>query len=150
MLIETLKSLFDRDLNKLKLEIESYQNESQIWAIDKQISNSAGNLCLHLMGNINLYIGNQLGKTDYARDRPLEFSLKNVPQSELIAKIENTILVVDKTLDSLSVKDLEEIYPLIVFEKEMTTGFFLVHLSTHLAYHLGQINYHRRLLDSTN
>ncbi|WP_316632970.1 DUF1572 family protein [uncultured Flavobacterium sp.] len=147
MLIETLKSLFDRDLNKLKLEIESYQNENQIWAIDKQISNSAGNLCLHLIGNINHFIGNQLGKTDYVRDRPSEFSLKNVPQSELITKIEDTILVVDKTLDMLSVKDLEEIYPLIVFEKEMTTSFFLVHLSTHLAYHLGQINYHRRLLD---
>ncbi len=147
MLIETLKSLFERDLNKLKLEIESYQNESQIWAIDKQVSNSAGNLCLHLIGNINLFIGNQIGKTDYVRDRPLEFSLKNVPKAELIAKIDDTMLVVDKALDTLSIFDLEEIYPMIVFEKEMTTGFFLVHLSTHLAYHLGQINYHRRLLD---
>ncbi|RKR08753.1 uncharacterized protein DUF1572 [Flavobacterium sp. 90] len=147
MLIETLKSLFDRDLNKLKLEIESYQNENQIWAIDKQVSNSAGNLCLHLIGNINLFIGNQIGKTDYVRDRPLEFSLKNVPKAELIAKIDDTILVVDQALDTLSIFDLEEIYPMIVFEKEMTTGFFLVHLSTHLAYHLGQINYHRRLLD---
>jgi uncharacterized damage-inducible protein DinB len=147
MLIETLKSLFDRDLNKLKVEIESYQNESQIWAIDKQVSNSAGNLCLHLIGNINLFIGNQIGKTDYVRDRPLEFSLKNVPRAELIAKIDDTILVVDQALDTLSIFDLEEIYPMIVFEKEMTTGFFLVHLSTHLAYHLGQINYHRRLLD---
>jgi uncharacterized damage-inducible protein DinB len=147
MLIETLKSLFDRDLNKLKLEIESYQNENQIWVIDKQVSNSAGNLCLHLIGNINLFIGNQIGKTDYVRDRPLEFSLKNVPKAELIAKIEDTMLVVDKALDTLSIFDLEEIYPMIVFEKEMTTGFFLVHLSTHLAYHLGQINYHRRLLD---
>jgi len=147
MLIETLKALFDRDLNKLKLEIESYQNESQIWAIDKQVSNSAGNLCLHLIGNINLFIGNQIGKTDYVRDRPLEFSLKNVPRAELIAKIDDTMLVVDQALDTLSIFDLEEIYPMVVFEKEMTTGFFLVHLSTHLAYHLGQINYHRRLLD---
>jgi uncharacterized damage-inducible protein DinB len=147
MLIETLKSLFDRDLNKLKVEIESYQNESQIWAIDKQVSNSAGNLCLHLIGNINHFIGNQIGKTDYVRDRPLEFSLKNIPQAELIAKINDTMLVVDKTLDTVKHEDLEKIYPLIVFEKEMTTGFFLVHLSTHLAYHLGQINYHRRLLD---
>lgn len=147
MLIETLKALFERDLNKLKVEIEAYQNEDQIWVIDKQVSNSAGNLCLHLIGNINLFIGNQIGKTDYVRDRPLEFSLKNVPRAELIAKIEDTMLVVDKSLDTLSIFDLEEIYPMIVFEKEMTTGFFLVHLSTHLAYHLGQINYHRRLLD---
>ncbi|MBS7230878.1 DinB family protein [Flavobacterium psychroterrae] len=145
MLIETLKSLFNRDLNKLKLEIESYQNESQIWVIDKNISNSGGNLCLHLIGNINTYIGAELGKIDYIRNRPLEFSLKDIPRSELLSKIDNTILVVNNTLDTLTEKDLEAIYPQIVFEKEMTTGFFLVHLSTHLAYHLGQINYHRRL-----
>ena len=144
MLIETLKSLFDRDLNKLKLEIESYQNESQVWAIDKNISNSAGNLCLHLIGNLNTYIGAEIGKTGYIRNRELEFSLKDVPKSELIEKIENTILVVNKALDTLTETDLEAIYPLVVFEKEMTTGFFLIHLSTHLAYHLGQINYHRR------
>ena len=146
MLIETLKSLFDRDLNKLKVEIESYQNEDQIWAIDKNISNSAGNLCLHLIGNINTYIGAELGKTGYVRNRPLEFLLKDIPRSELITKIEDTIAVVNNALNGLTEKDLEEIYPQIVFEKEMTTGFFLVHLSTHLAYHLGQINYHRRLV----
>ena len=147
MITETLKSLFNRDLNKLKVEIESYQNESQIWAIDKNISNSAGNLCLHLIGNINTFIGAELGKTGYVRNRPLEFSLKDVPRSELISKIDETILVVNTTLDSLSETDLKAIYPQIVFEKEMTTEFFLVHLATHLAYHLGQINYHRRLMD---
>jgi uncharacterized damage-inducible protein DinB len=146
MLIETLKSLFDRDLNKLKVEIESYQNETQIWVIDKNILNSAGNLCLHLVGNLNTYIGAEIGKTGYIRNRELEFSLKDIPQSELIEKIENTILVVNNALNTLTENDLETIYPLIVFEKEMTTGFFLVHLSSHLTYHLGQINYHRRLL----
>jgi uncharacterized damage-inducible protein DinB len=146
MLIETLKSLFNRDLNKLKLEIESYQDESKIWTIDKNISNSAGNLCLHLIGNLNTYIGAEIGKTGYIRNRELEFSLKNVPASELISKVENTLLVVNNALDTLTERDLEAIYPLEVFEKEMTTGFFLIHLSTHLAYHLGQINYHRRLL----
>ncbi|MFH6966658.1 DUF1572 family protein [Flavobacterium sp. FlaQc-28] len=147
MLAETLKSLFNRDLNKLKVEIESYQNENQLWAIDKNISNSGGNLCLHLIGNINTYIGSEIGKTGYIRNRPLEFSLKDIPKSELIGKIEETIIVVNNTLDLLSEEDLNAIYPQIVFEKEMTTGFFFVHLSTHLAYHLGQINYHRRLLD---
>ncbi|MDW8852030.1 DinB family protein [Flavobacterium sp. MMLR14_040] len=146
MLIETLKSLFNRDLNKLKIEIESYQTENQLWAIDKNISNSAGNLCLHLIGNINTYIGAELGKTGYIRDRPLEFSLKDIPKSELISKIDATILVVNNVFDSVTEADLEAIYPQIVFEKEMTTGYFLVHLSTHLAYHLGQINYHRRLV----
>ncbi|MDY0988599.1 DinB family protein [Flavobacterium sp. CFBP9031] len=147
MVIESLKILFNRDLNKLKFEIESYEFEKQIWVIDKNISNSAGNLCLHLIGNLNTYIGAEIGKTGYVRNRPLEFSLKDIPKAELISKIEDTIEVINKSLDSLTEKDLEQIYPQIVFEKEMTTGFFLIHLSTHLAYHLGQINYHRRLLD---
>jgi uncharacterized damage-inducible protein DinB len=146
MLTETLKSLFTRDLNKLKLEIESYQDESKIWVIDKNISNSAGNLCLHLIGNINNFIGAEIGKTGYIRNRELEFSLKDVPRTELIMKIEDTIAVVNNALDRLTEADLQSIYPLVVFEKEMTTEFFLVHLSVHLGYHLGQINYHRRLV----
>lgn len=147
MILETLKTLLNRDLDRLKFEIESYEFEKQIWVIDKNISNSAGNLCLHLIGNLNTYIGAEIGKTGYIRNRPLEFSLKDISKSELISKIENTILVVNNALDSLNEDDLNQIYPQIVFEKEMTTGFFLVHLATHLGYHLGQINYHRRLLD---
>nr|WP_294785088.1 DinB family protein [uncultured Flavobacterium sp.] len=147
MLIQTLQILFNRDLDKLKFEIESYENESNIWIIDKNISNSAGNLCLHLIGNLNTYVGAEIGKTGYIRNRPLEFSLKDIPKSELIQKIEDTIVVINNALDSLTETDLTAIYPQIVFEKEMTTGFFLVHLTTHLSYHLGQINYHRRLLD---
>jgi uncharacterized damage-inducible protein DinB len=148
MSIKTLQSLFERDLTKLKLEIESYQDESKIWVIDKNILNSGGNLCLHLIGNINHFIGAQIGKTDYIRNRELEFSQKDVPRTVLIQKIEDTLAVVNQTLNTLEEADLETIYPLIVFEKEMTTDFFLVHLATHLAYHLGQINYHRRLLDT--
>ncbi|GGF24907.1 DUF1572 family protein [Flavobacterium limi] len=147
MLTEILRSLFNRDLNKLKEEIESYQTESQLWIVDKNIANSAGNLCLHLIGNLNTYIGAALGKTGYIRNRPLEFSAKDVLKAELISKIEKTILMVNDTLDILTAADLEAIYPSEFLEREEVTGFFLVHLSTHLTYHLGQINYHRRLLD---
>ncbi len=148
MQIETLKTLFNRDLNKLKQEIELYQNENNLWKIEKGISNSAGNLCLHLIGNLNNFIGSELGKTNYSRNRPLEFSLKHIPKTELIEKIEETILVLNKTLETVTPEILQQEYPILVFESKTTTEFFLVHLSPHLAYHLGQINYHRRLLDS--
>lgn len=148
MQIETLKTLFNRDLHKLKQEIELYQNENNLWKIEKGISNSAGNLCLHLIGNLNNFIGSELGKTNYSRNRPLEFSLKHIPKTELIEKIEETILVLNKTLAIVTPEILQQEYPILVFESKTTTEFFLVHLSTHLAYHLGQINYHRRLLDS--
>lgn len=147
MLTETLKTLFNRDLNRLKNEIELYQNEQTIWQIEKGIANSAGNLCLHLIGNLNTYIGATLGNTDYIRDRELEFSSKDIPRAELIKKIEETLLIVDATVGKLTDSQLETDYPLLVFEGKTSTEFLLIHLTTHLAYHLGQINYHRRLLD---
>lgn len=147
MITESLKSLYNRDLNKLKAEIEAYQHEAVIWKTDKNISNSAGNLCLHLIGNLSHFIGAQLGNTGYIRNRELEFSLKNIPRSELTEKIEALQSMINTVLGSLNPEDLEKEYPLIVFEDKMTTGYFLIHLITHLDYHLGQINYHRRLLD---
>ena len=147
MLNETLKALFKRDLTKLKVEIESYQKESNIWVVADGIANSAGNLCLHLVGNINGFIGAQMGKTGYIRQRDLEFSLKNVPRIELIKKIDDTILMVDTVLGTISAEQFEALYPIEVFGHPMTTEFFMVHLAAHLDYHLGQINYHRRLLD---
>lgn len=148
MLIETLKTLFNRDLNQLKTEIDSYQNESDIWKTQKGIANSAGNLCLHLVGNLNTYIGAEFGMTGYIRNRPLEFSLKDIPRAELLSKIEETIVVVDNALNTISEEELKKEYPLLVFENKTSTEFMLVHLTTHLAYHLGQINYHRRLLET--
>lgn len=147
MLTETLKTIFNRDLNKLKQEIESYQNEKTIWITEKDITNSAGNLCLHLIGNLNTFIGAELGKTNYVRHRELEFSLKDIPRDELIQKIQETTILVESILEKLTEEQLKQDYPIVVFESKNSTAFFLVHLTTHLAYHLGQINYHRRLLD---
>ena len=148
MITEILQNLLSRDLNKLKVEISSYKIESHIWSVDKSISNSAGNLCLHLIGNLNTYIGAALGNTGYIRNRELEFSLKNVSQKELINKIEETITVVNKSVSELSEAKLKDDFPLLVFENKTSTEYMLIHLATHLAYHLGQINYHRRLLDN--
>ena len=148
MLTETLKKLFNRDLNRLRSEIDAYQNETNLWRIDRDIANSAGNLCLHLIGNLNTYIGATLGGTNYIRNRELEFSLKDIPKQELIKMIEATITVVSDSLNRVSDEQLDGEYPILVFEEKTSTEFFLVHLTTHLTYHLGQINYHRRLLDA--
>lgn len=147
MTIEILKSLYNRDLNKLKIEIESYQNEESLWKIDKNILNSGGNLCLHLLGNLNTYIGAELGKTGYVRQRDLEFSMKDIPKTELLEKLETLIEIVDSALGKLSDEDLKKDYPTEALGYKMTTEYFLIHLLSHLNYHLGQINYHRRLLD---
>lgn len=143
----SLIKLFQRDLEKLKTELVAYSNEDNIWKLDKNISNSAGNLALHLVGNLNHFIGATLGNTGYTRQRDLEFLQKNIAVSEINFKIDETIKVVTKTLAQLTNNDLQKEYRRNPFEDYMTTEYFLLHLKSHLAYHLGQINYHRRLLD---
>ena len=148
MIVETLKILFNRDLKRLRNELELYKNEADIWKIKGQINNSAGNLCLHLVGNLNTYIGKELGRTDYIRNRELEFSSRNLPRQELIKKVENIIEIINQTLDNFDEHLLEAEYPILVFDHKTSTEYLLVHLTTHLTYHLGQINYHRRLIEN--
>lgn len=145
-MVESLKEIFERDLIQLSKEIESYTKESDLWLLPKGINNTGGNLCLHLVGNLQHFIGHILGKSDYKRDRKAEFEDKNVLVSSLLMEIETTKKVVEQTLSAISNNDLETNYSIEVFGKPMTTTFFLIHLSGHLTYHLGQINYHRRLL----
>lgn len=146
-MIAVLKFLFERDLKKLKFEIESYQNENNMWRVESAIANSAGNLCLHIIGNLNTYIGAQMGNTNYIRNRELEFSIKNIPKSTLILQIDSTTQTVLDTLNLISDDDLKKEHPFLVFDSKTSIEFLLIHLTTHLSYHLGQINYHRRLLD---
>jgi Protein of unknown function (DUF1572) len=146
-LSNTLSLLFERDLTLLKNELSLYKSEAAIWQIDRNIANSAGNLTLHLVGNLNTYIGAEIGKTSYVRDRLLEFSAKNIPRQQLLMMIDDTIVVIKNALSTMQEADFEQEYPLLVLANKTSTEYFLVHLATHLTYHLGQVNYHRRLLD---
>ena len=147
MLKETLAVLFERDLNKLVTEINLYKDEDKLWLVPEGISNSAGNLCLHLMGNLNHFIGATLGKTGYVRHRDDEFSLKNIPRQDLLINLANCILIVKETLEKLPEDELNKDFPLEKHGEVVSTMHMLIHLFGHLSYHLGQINYHRRLLD---
>jgi hypothetical protein len=147
MLTETLSTIFQRDLTKLYSEIDQYKNEEKLWITERSIANSAGNLCLHLVGNLKTYIGAELGGFAYLRNRDLEFSLKDIPKTELLAMVAETRTIVGETLSKLPVTTLQDEYPMLVFAEKTSTEYFLVHLAAHLSYHLGQINYHRRLLD---
>ena len=138
--------IIERDLNKLEEDISSYPTEESIWKLDGQIKNTAGNLCLHLCGNLQHYFGAVLGKNDYKRNRDNEFAAKGISRAELINEIHNAKSAVRSTLDKISPSILQQEYPEKVFDYSMTTYYFMIHLSAHLGYHLGQINYHRRLL----
>lgn len=147
MAIEEFVRLFERDIKRMKLEINAYSKEENLWKVDQNITNSAGNLCLHLVGNMSNYVGKEMGGFDYVRDRKFEFAGKNVPKSELIELIEKLENVITASLEGLDESMLEKDYPLEVFGAKMSHSYFLIHLFGHFSYHLGQINYHRRLLD---
>lgn len=148
--IESIGKLIDRDLNKLAEEIRQYPTEEGIWVVKGDIKNSAGNLCLHLCGNLQHFFGAVLGKTGYVRNRENEFAAKGLPKAELIKEIERTQDAVNKTLENFNPSLLATEYPEKVFEYPLTHLLFFTHLSVHLGYHLGQINYHRRLTSSAN
>jgi len=143
---ESLLALFTRDLNKLAEEIKLYPSEESMWRIADGITNSGGNLCLHLCGNLQHFVGTILGNTGYVRNREAEFSEKNIARQSLLEEIERTKQAIANTLPTLQHDQLHANYPVDVFGKPMTTIYFLLHLSAHLGYHLGQVNYHRRLL----
>jgi len=144
----SLVQLFKRDIGKLQKEIQLYSNDEIFWKIDNDVKNSSGNLAIHLIGNLNHFIGATLGKSGYIRQRDKEFNDKNIPRQLILQQLEEVKETVEKVILSLSENDLDGEYPINVFKREsMTTEYFLIHLYSHLNYHLGQINYHRRLLD---
>lgn len=144
---ENLAYLFDRDLDRLTTEIKQYQEDNKLQQTSGKITNSAANLTLHLIGNLNHYLGHQLGGTDYKRDRDAEFGRKDITKEELLNQLEDCKKVVADSLQKVNDDQLETTHdPGFQSGESMTIRQFLMHLYGHLNYHLGQINYHRRLL----
>ncbi|MCP4458382.1 MAG: DUF1572 domain-containing protein [Cytophagales bacterium] len=141
----SMNNLYQRDLDKLANEISLYENEEDIWKLSGEIKNSAGNLALHLVGNLQHFIGAIMDNTDYVRDRENEFNARNTPREKLLSEIETTKMVIGHVLPILT----EEVLSNATLDKipfDMTNEQFLLHLYGHFGYHLGQINYHRRLV----
>lgn len=151
MMIDALCRCLCRDLDTLAAELRAYPDDASVWALPAGAPNSAGTLTLHLAGNLRHFIGASLGRTGYVRQRELEFSTRDVPRSDLLALIAITRREVEATLATLDTAVLDAPYALPLpptspdHGKVVPTGRFLVHLATHLAYHLGQVDFHRRL-----
>lgn len=146
MQIQALRQLYSFELENLLNEINAYSNNENLWIVDKQITNSGGNLCLHILGNLQHFIGTTLLNTGYVRNREAEFTEKNWSKETLQTKTLEVISLIHLAFEKLTNEDLLSIYP-YDFMGTNTTGFYLTRFLSHLSYHLGQINYHRRLLD---
>jgi len=144
MTLATIQLLIRRDLGAVRREIEAYPDDESLWRAVPGMPNVGGTLALHLAGNLQHYFGAVLAKDGYVRDRDAEFARRNVSRSELLNGIEAALASVDKTIKRLKDADLAAPYPEPIAKRKVNTGVFLAHLATHLSYHLGQIDYHRR------
>lgn len=145
-----LKRVLIRDLEGLRTQLNAYSEEEQLWELPAGISNSAGTLALHLIGNVRHFIGTQFGESGYVRDREAEFNQKHVARSVIERHIDSAIVELSDAFDRVTDEMMDRLYPITVAGVSMATGQFLVHLVAHFAYHLGQIDYHRRITTGVN
>lgn len=144
MSASTLKLLITRELRAFRRELEAYPDDASVWRAVPGLPNSGGTLALHVAGNLRHFIGGIVGRDGYVRDRDSEFSRRDVPRAELIAGLDATIAAVEHALESPSSDLLRNAYPEPIAKRTVSASDFLVHLVAHLAYHLGQVDYHRR------
>ncbi len=139
--------LLDRDLQKLHDEISAFSEESNLWKTTGSITNPAGNLCLHLTGSLNHFIGATLGNTGFVRQREGEFANKNVPRLDMLRELTATRIKSVEILTAMPEGSLEATFPRKFMEQDVSTAWFITHILTHISYHLGQVNYLRRVLE---
>jgi hypothetical protein len=147
MLNDLLADFYERDLRRLIDEINLFKNEADLWRTQGDITNSAGHLAMHLVGGMNHHIGANLAKTGYVRNRDQEFNGEPVSREELISRVEELSSLVTKTLRELSPEQMEAVNPAFFDKPGTTISYVFIQLLAHLNYHLGQINYLRRMLE---
>lgn len=145
MISSELSALYKRDISRLIQQLQVFPDDHSLWRTAPGVTNSAGNLALHLEGNLREYIGRQLGGVDYTRQRPREFSEKGLGIDELVTRIEAVRDTIVPVIASLSGTTMDALYPENVLGTPLSTRQFLIHLQGHLNYHLGQIDYLRRV-----
>jgi len=133
-----------RELRAVKREIDAYPDEASLWRGVPGVPNTGGTLALHLAGNVQHFFGAILGRDGYTRDRDAEFARRDVPRKELQAGLDAAIASVERTLTNLGNDAFSKPYPEPIAKRTVSTSTFLGHLAVHLAYHLGQLDYHRR------
>jgi hypothetical protein len=145
-LVTALEGIYERDLSALQREIEAYTDDRQLWQPVPGLSNVGGTLALHLAGNLQHYIGARLGDTGYVRNRDAEFSRRDVPRTALLAEVEAARAAVSAGFRTLSDERLLQEFPEVIVNSRFLVGEYLIHLTTHFAFHLGQLDAHRRVV----
>jgi hypothetical protein len=143
---DALRRVLVRELRTAIAEIDAYPDDAAVWACPPPLPNAAGTLALHLAGNLRYFVGARLGGTGYVRDRPREFGARDLSRAELRAELEAALADVDRALGALDPARLAEPYPEPIGGAQLTVGLALLHVAAHCGYHLGQMDYHRRVV----
>ena len=141
-----LAALFARDLERVSQEITAFPSDEALWRTAAGVTNSAGNLALHVAGNLQYFVGTCMGRGSYVRNRQAEFSTREGTRAEVDSTLRAAIDAVNETLMTCSEATLNEPMPGAPGGIPMRTGMLLLHLVAHTAFHLGQAGYLRRLL----
>jgi hypothetical protein len=149
-MLAPVRRILLRDLSAVQREITAYPDDDAVWRTVPGIANSGGTLALHIAGNLQHFIGATLGKTGYVRDRDAEFAARQVSRAEIDAQLTEAHEAVDITLTRLDPSRLRDVYPLPIGEMRVFVGPYLLHLAVHLGYHLGQLDYHRRIVTGSS
>lgn len=145
-LARDLSLLLVRELEGVRREIELFSDDVSPWRTLPGVTNSAGNLALHVAGNLQHYVGAVLGGTGYVRNRDAEFGRRSGSRAEVVAELDAAIKTVRGVLPGLPADRIDAPYPETVNGAPIRTGLFLCHVATHAAFHLGQLGYLRRAL----
>jgi hypothetical protein len=135
-----------RELEGFEREVSLFPDDESVWQTLPGLTNTAGNLALHVAGNLQHYIGTVLGNTAYKRDRNLEFSRRSGTRAEVVSELRQAATVVRHVLTSIHEDKLAAEFPEMIMGMKFRTGLFLVHLCAHAGFHLGQAGYLRRTL----
>ena len=147
MLNTILANFYSRDIRNLIEELNLFRNEEDLWKTQGSVKNSSGNLALHIIGGLNHFIGALLAKTGYVRNRDQEFSRKGVKRKDLVNQLEELIPLTHRTLSALTQEQMEAEFPILFDDAKTSTAYVLVQLLVHLNYHIGQVNYLRRIFE---
>ena len=119
-------------------------SEEEIWWRPNSSSNSAGNLVLHLCGNVRQWIISGLGEAEYRRQRDREFAERGpIPRKVLVTQLRRTIRDACQVLARLSEDSLSRRYVIQGFHVTGLDAAFGV--TEHFGYHTGQIIYITKL-----
>lgn len=131
---------------RLRKQLEALPSDELLWKGVPGIANPIGNLVLHLEGNLREYVGRQLGQRVYHRQRNAEFTATSIAREELISRMDELLVLIPSIVAELSAEQMNQTYPENVLGTPLPIGEFLIHLYGHLNWHLGQVDYLRRVL----